>query len=68
MQLIPDATKTAILQPYIGVGQGLIPSSGSFSIFMHLRPIESARPHFRLGPKMAIVPTILRRVALSQNF
>jgi hypothetical protein len=27
MQLIPDATKTAILQPYIGVGKGLIPSS-----------------------------------------
>jgi hypothetical protein len=29
MQLIPDATKTAILQPYIGVGKGLIPSSVS---------------------------------------
>jgi hypothetical protein len=28
MQLIPDATKTAILQPYIGVGKGLIHSSG----------------------------------------
>jgi hypothetical protein len=28
MQLIPDPTKTAILQPYIGVGKGLIPSSG----------------------------------------
>jgi hypothetical protein len=28
MQLIPDATKTVILQPYIGVGQDLIPSSG----------------------------------------
>jgi hypothetical protein len=27
MQLIPYATKTAILQPYIGVGKGLIPSS-----------------------------------------
>jgi hypothetical protein len=27
MQLIPDATKTAILQPYLGVGKGLIPSS-----------------------------------------
>jgi hypothetical protein len=27
MQLIPDATKTVILQPYIGVGQGLIPTS-----------------------------------------
>jgi hypothetical protein len=26
--MIPDATKTAILQPYIGVGKGLIPSSG----------------------------------------
>jgi hypothetical protein len=29
MQLIPDATKTAILQPYIGVGKGLISSSAS---------------------------------------
>jgi len=28
MQLIPVATKIAILQPNIGVGQGLIPSSG----------------------------------------
>jgi hypothetical protein len=28
MQLMPNATKIAILQPYIGVGQGLIPSSG----------------------------------------
>jgi hypothetical protein len=27
MQLIPDATKTAILQPYIGVGKGLISCS-----------------------------------------
>jgi len=27
MQLIPVATKIAILQPNIGVGQGLIPSS-----------------------------------------
>jgi hypothetical protein len=27
MQLIPDATKTIILQPYIGVAQGLIPYS-----------------------------------------
>jgi hypothetical protein len=27
MQLISDATKITILQPYIGVGQGLIPSS-----------------------------------------
>jgi hypothetical protein len=26
MQLIPDATKTVILQPYIGVGKGLISS------------------------------------------
>jgi hypothetical protein len=30
MQLIPDATKTAILQPYIGAGKGLIPSSGAW--------------------------------------
>jgi adenylyl- and sulfurtransferase ThiI len=27
MQLIPDATKTVVLQPYIGFGKGLIPSS-----------------------------------------
>jgi hypothetical protein len=27
MQLIPVATKMAILQPNIGVGQGIIPSS-----------------------------------------
>jgi hypothetical protein len=27
MQLISDATKTAILQPYIGVGKWLISSS-----------------------------------------
>jgi hypothetical protein len=29
MQLIPDATKTTILQPYIGVGKGLISYSVS---------------------------------------
>jgi hypothetical protein len=32
MQLIPDATKTAILQPYIGVGKGSIPSSEYFVV------------------------------------
>jgi hypothetical protein len=33
MQLIPDATKIVILQPYIGVGKGLI-ASGATS-YMH---------------------------------
>jgi hypothetical protein len=36
MQLIPDATKTAILQPYIGVGKGLISSSDDDHYFMFM--------------------------------
>jgi hypothetical protein len=32
MQLISDATKTAILQPYIGVGKGLISYSDQTSL------------------------------------
>jgi hypothetical protein len=32
MQLISDATKTAILQPYIGVGKELISSSAGESL------------------------------------
>jgi hypothetical protein len=35
MQLIPDATKTAILQPYIGVGKGMIPSSDRSKVDAH---------------------------------
>ena len=36
MQLIPVATKIAILQPNIGVGQGLIPSSVEMSMIGEL--------------------------------
>jgi hypothetical protein len=34
---------------------------------MHLWPKESVGPHFCLGPKMALVSTVLRGVTLSQN-
>jgi hypothetical protein len=46
MQLIPDASKTAILQPYIGVGKGLIPSSAGIGyIFVQSFLInEQAQP------------------------
>jgi hypothetical protein len=37
MQLIPDATKTTILQPYIGVGKGLISSSDLDNFFDEFR-------------------------------
>jgi hypothetical protein len=44
MQLIPDATKTAILQPYIGVGKGLIPSSvGSIKAYTRNMPPKQAK-------------------------
>jgi hypothetical protein len=45
MQLIPDATKTAILQPYIGVGKGLISSSEHHLQLYHMQASPEALKH-----------------------
>jgi hypothetical protein len=59
MQLIPDATKTAILQPYIGVGQGMIPSSVTEQLFTWDHALEVTQAQ--------LAHTEAQRFALVQN-